>query len=60
MSDADELKSGAQLPLKPKRVSKQRRTFATPKLTLSDEIVGRIVGLLPVKDEDQGAAGGLH
>lgn len=50
----------AQLPFKPKGVSKKRRTFGTPELTLGDEMHGRFVGLLPVKDGEQGAGGGLH
>jgi hypothetical protein len=50
----------AQLPFKPKGVSKTRRTFGTPELTLGDEMHGRLVGLLPVKDGDQSAAAGLH
>ena len=50
----------AQLPLKLKGVSKKRRTFGTPKLVLGDEMQGRFVGLLPVKDGNRGATGGLH
>ncbi|MBK1632947.1 hypothetical protein CKO31_19770 [Thiohalocapsa halophila] len=50
----------AQLPFKLKGVSKKRRTFGTPKLVLGDEMQGRFVGLLPVKDGGQGAAPGLH
>jgi hypothetical protein len=50
----------AQLPFRPKGVSKKKRTFGTPELTLGDEIHGRVVGLLPVKDGNRGAGGGLH
>jgi hypothetical protein len=50
----------AQLPFRPKGVSKKKRTFGQPELTLGEEMRGRFVGLLPVKDGGQDAAAGLH
>jgi hypothetical protein len=51
----------AQLPFRPKGVSKKKRTFGEPELTLGEEMQGRFVGLLPLKkDEDRGAADGPH
>ena len=51
----------AQMPVKPKGVSKRKKTFAEPAFQLFTEAEGRFVDLLPVKDADKSvAAGGLH
>ena len=50
----------AQLPFKPKGVSKKKRTFGQPELTLGEEMQGRFVGLLPAKAGEKDADGGLH
>ncbi|MDZ7753863.1 MAG: hypothetical protein U5S82_20015 [Gammaproteobacteria bacterium] len=50
----------AQAPIKPKGVSKKRRTFAMPEFRLFTEAEGRFVDLLPEKDGENRAAGGLH
>ncbi len=50
----------AQMPIKPKGLSKKRRTFGVPKYRLFSEAEGRFVGLLPVKDDAIKVAGGLH
>ena len=50
----------AQMPLKPKGISKKKRTFATPALTLGTEMEGRFVGLLPTTHPNPGGGGGLH
>ena len=50
----------AQMPIKPKGVSKKRRTFDEPKFRLFTGAEGRFAGLLPVKDDAMPVAGGLH
>lgn len=42
----------AQLPVKPKGVSKRKKTFGKPKFQLFTEAAGRFVDLLPVKEND--------
>jgi hypothetical protein len=49
----------AQVPVKPKGVSKKRRTFGEPDYQHSTEVQGRFVDLLPVKDADA-RPGALH
>ena len=50
----------AQMPIKPKGVSKKLRTFGEPKYRLFSEAQGRFVGLLPEKDDPVTVVGGLH
>jgi hypothetical protein len=51
----------AQVPVKPKGVSKRKKTFGEPQFQLFDGGQGRFANLLPVKDDtDQTAAGKLH
>ena len=50
----------AQVPVKPRGISKKKRTIGTPEFRLFTEVQGRFVALLPVRDGDVGAAGGLH
>ena len=50
----------AQMPVKPKGVSKRKKTFGEPEFQLFTDIQGRFADLLPVKDEDASAAAGLH
>jgi hypothetical protein len=50
----------AQAPVKPKGVSKTRRTFGVPEFRHFTEVEGRFVGLLPVKDPDGPTPGVLH
>ena len=50
----------AQMPIKPKGVSKKLRTFGEPKYRLFSEAEGRFVGLLPLKDDAMPVPGGLH
>ena len=40
----------AELPIKPKGISKKRRTIGTPEFRHFTELKGRFVNLLPVKD----------
>lgn len=40
----------AEVPIKPKGISKKKRTFETPVFRLFTEFEGRFVNLLPVKD----------
>jgi hypothetical protein len=50
----------AQVPIKPKGVSKKKRTFGTPTFQHFTEAEGRFVDLLPIKDAGEGGAGTLH
>jgi len=50
----------AQVPVKPKGVSKKKRTFGAPTFQHFTEAGGRFVDLLPVKDSDGEATGTLH
>ena len=40
----------AEVPIKPKGISKKKRTFGTPEFRLYTEFKGRFVNLLPTKD----------
>ena len=40
----------AQVPIKPKGISKKKRTIGAPEFRHFNECEGRFVGLLPVKD----------
>lgn len=50
----------AQMPVKPKGVSKTKRTFDDPDFRLYNEAKGRFVDLLPLKEAEGQPAGGLH
>jgi hypothetical protein len=50
----------AQVPVKPKNVSKKKRTFDDPDFRLHTDTKGRFVDLLPVKEAEGQPAGGLH
>lgn len=50
----------AQMPIKPKGVSKKKRTFGPPTFRRFTEAGGRFVDLLPVKDGEGEGAGTLH
>jgi hypothetical protein len=50
----------AQVPVKPKGVSKRKKTFGEPQFQLFDGVQGRFANLLPVADDDHVAAGKLH
>jgi hypothetical protein len=50
----------AQMPVKPKGISKMKKTFGEPRFQLFTDAQGRFVDLLPIKDEGAPAAGGLH
>jgi hypothetical protein len=50
----------AQVAVKPKGVSKKRRTFGVPEFRHFTEAKGRFVDLLPVKDPGATASGVLH
>jgi hypothetical protein len=50
----------AQVPGKPKGISKKKRTFGTPTFQHFAEAEGRFVDLLPVKDAGEEGAGTLN
>ena len=50
----------AQMPIKPKGVSKKKRTFGPPTFRHFTEAGGRFVDLLPVNDGEGEGAGTLH
>jgi len=50
----------AQMPIKPKDVSKKKRSFGPPTFRRFTEAEGRFVDLLPVKDGDGEGAVALH
>jgi hypothetical protein len=50
----------AQMPIKPKGVSKKKRTFGAPVFQYFTGARGRFVDLLPVKDAGETGAGTLH
>jgi hypothetical protein len=50
----------AQATVKPKGVSKKKRTFGEPEFQHFTEVKGRFVDLLPVKEPDGDASGVLH
>jgi hypothetical protein len=50
----------AEVPIKPKGISKKRRTFTAPEFRYFKEAAGRFTHLLPVKDADESAPMILH
>jgi hypothetical protein len=50
----------AQTPIKPRGVSKKKRTFGAPAFQHFTDAEGRFAGLLPVKDPGEAGAGTLH
>lgn len=50
----------AEVPIKPKGVSKKRRTFATPEFRRFTEMAGRFSHLLPVKNDGVASPTTLH
>jgi hypothetical protein len=50
----------AQVPVKPKGISKKSRTIGAPAFQHYTEVQGRFVDLLPVKEGEGGAGGTLH
>lgn len=50
----------AEVPIKPKGISKKRRTFSAPEFRHFTEMTGRFSHLLPVKDADESAPMILH
>ncbi len=50
----------AQVPVKPKGVSKKKRTFGEPQFQLFTEAEGRFVRLLPESDSGEQPSGVLH
>jgi hypothetical protein len=50
----------AEVPIKPKGVSKKRRTFATPEFRHFTEMAGRFSHLLPVKNDGVASPTTLH
>ena len=50
----------AQMPVKPKGVSKKKKTFGEPEFQLFTDMQGRFADLLPMRDGDASAAAGLH
>lgn len=50
----------AQVPVKPKGVSKTKQTFGEPAFKLFTEVEGRFVDLLPKKDSQTAGSGQLH
>lgn len=50
----------AQTPIKPKGVSKKKRTIGVPEFKLFTEVQGRFTDLLPARDSQDGAQGQLH
>ncbi len=50
----------AQMPVQPKGASNRKRAFCLPEFQLFTETKGRFVDLLPVKDGEERAPGGLH
>lgn len=49
----------AQVPIKPKSISKKKRTIGVPEFEFFNEIQGRFAGLLPIKDGAE-TTGTLH
>lgn len=50
----------AEVPIKPKGISKKRRTFSAPEFRHFTEMTGRFSHLLPKKDADESAPMILH
>jgi hypothetical protein len=50
----------AEVPIKPKGISKNKRTFTAPEFRYFKEAAGRFTHLLPVKDADESAPMILH
>lgn len=50
----------AEVPIKPKGISKKKRTFTAPEFRYFKEAAGRFTHLLPVKDADESAPMILH
>ncbi len=50
----------AQMPVQPKGASNRKRAFSLPEFQLFTETKGRFVDLLPVKDGEERAPGGLR
>ncbi len=50
----------AQVPIKPKGISKKKRTIGAPEFRHYTEVQGRFVDLLPVKEGEGGPSGTLH
>ncbi|KAI5912189.1 hypothetical protein [Thauera sp. 2A1] len=50
----------AQVSIKPKGISKKKRTIWVPEFRHYTEVQGRFTDLLPVKEGDVGAGGTLH
>ena len=50
----------AQVPVKPKGISKKKRTIGVPEFRHYTEVEGRFTDLLLVKEGEGGAGGTLH
>lgn len=50
----------AQVPIKPKGISKKKRTIGVPEFGHYTEVQGRFTDLLPVKEGEGGAGDTLH
>lgn len=50
----------AQVPVRPKGISKKKRTIGAPEFRHYTDVQGRFVDLLPVKEGEGGAGGTLH
>jgi hypothetical protein len=50
----------AQVPVKPKGISKKKRTFGEPEFELFTDAQGRFVDLLPTKEPGEQPSGVLH
>ncbi|MCK6373655.1 MAG: hypothetical protein L6Q68_04290 [Aquabacterium sp.] len=50
----------AQVPVRPKGISKKKRTIGVPEFRHYTEVEGRFTDLLPVKEGEGGASGTLH
>jgi hypothetical protein len=50
----------AQVPVKPKGISKRKKTFDEPRFRFFSETAGRFASLLPPKPEGGGGDGGLQ
>jgi len=48
------------VPVRPKGISKKRRTIGAPEFRHYTEVQGRFVDLLPVKEGEGGPSGTLH
>jgi len=50
----------AQVPIRPKGISKKKRTIGAPEFRHYTEVQGRFTDLLPVKEGEGGPSGTLH